>query len=142
MIRNDDPDLIRDRYDLFRSDFSQLFYKIRKGIWHITSLENFIRIQENGFIRPNNGRRPFTFPQSKNSYGLLNDCICLFDLASATENECILCFAKWTKFFYHYFPFTVAFELDRSMISGKLIPNNVAREKIGNSQVWIPWVEA
>jgi hypothetical protein len=114
------------------------------GLWHTTSRYGYLAIRSQGAILPNPGDRPFTFPQSRNSFGVLNGYVCLFDFAAASEKERLSQLHKWDHFFYRDDEFcTVAIKLDRDRLQDRLVPNRAARESPGDrSRVWIPYVEA
>ena len=90
MIPDDDPDFIENVNQFEKSFIAPLFPELRIGLWHTTSLQGYLGIQLSGFIEPNNGNRPFTYPQTENSYGFCKGYICLFDFGAASENECVV----------------------------------------------------
>lgn len=138
----EDPQYERDRADFFEGHLGKLFAELRHGIWHTTGPSGYLGIRESGAIEPSTGKRPFTFPQTKNSFALKNGLVSVFDLGSAAEEECVFMSWKWTKFFSHFRPFTVAMELDRATLSATLVPHSACKGSEGENSVWIPWVEA
>ncbi len=66
----------------------------------------------------------------------------MFDLGMATKEQCIECSFKWTPFFSHFQPFSIAMELDRTLVRSDIVANSAARAEVGYTKVWIPHVEA
>jgi hypothetical protein len=124
------------------SGFSEYSSLLQSGIWHLTGLEGFSGIEKSGYIEPNSGSRKYTFPQSANSYGTLKQYICLLDFCSVNYNEFVYTFNKWRHLFSQHNPISVALKLNREYLFPRLIPNNTAREEVGITKVWIPYVEA
>ena len=141
MALRDDPQFERERADFFAGRLGKLFPQLKPGLWHVTGPRGYLGIHETGFIEPSTGKHPHTFPQTENSFALHNGCVSLFDLASATEDECAFMSWKWTTFFSHFRPFTVAFDLNRQLLSPNLLPYSASRTP-GNTTIAIPWVEA
>jgi hypothetical protein len=99
-------------------------------------------IRTSGAIEANRGQLPFTFPQTSNGYGFAKGYVSLFDLATPTDAQCVSMYFKWTSFFSHRKPFTVAIEIARERLPGRFVSNDEARTEVGFEKVWIPWVEA
>lgn len=141
MTHKYDEELARDRESFKDSLLYPVFPILRKGLWHTTSRNGYFGIRHNGYILPNTGERPFTWPQSADSLATHQRYVALFDFESATEDQCIRHHYKWTGFFMIHRPVTVAIQLDRGPLEPKLIPNEMTREEPNFDKVWIPYVE-
>jgi hypothetical protein len=128
------------------SSVYSLFPELRKGILHRTSIGGYKGIGESGFIEPNKGQLPYSYPQSKFYYGPSMGYVCLFDFESADEKDCILIHHTWAQFFSDHKPATIVLRLNRKALAGDLIPNSAApklgskeyRAKIPYIEVWYP----
>lgn len=128
--------------DFTESYIAPLFPLLRQGIYHRTSIKNYRQICEVGYILPNDGTFPFTYPQSKNSYAFTKGYIALFDFETASVKQCVSQCDKWSSFFTDQKPVTVVLRLDRKQLEDKLKPNCV-RPKPGDEdyKIAIPFVE-
>lgn len=142
LIDPEDPQLARDRSDFAASSIAKVFPHLRDGIWHVTSPKGMLAILDSGVILPSSRSRPFTFPQTGNSYGLERGYVCLFDFGVLDEPQYVDFYSRWSTFFFIHRPFTVAVELDRAALGDRLIPNARAHADVGYDKVWIPHVEA
>src|SRR5262249_52036116 len=52
------------------------------GLCHITSVQNYRKIRDSGFIKPNHGGLPFSWEQSKDSCCFKLGAVSLFDFKS------------------------------------------------------------
>ncbi|MCK5058854.1 MAG: hypothetical protein KAT34_19560 [Candidatus Aminicenantes bacterium] len=126
------------------SGITDLFKVLCKGLYHCTSIENYYKIVEDGFLRPNEGQFNFTFPQSENSFGYSKGCISLFDFESTREEYAISQHMKWRGFFICWKPATILLNFCHQFCKDKLIPNS-SRPRPGdknkNYKNAIPYVE-
>jgi len=134
-----------DEHDLesFRqSGVYEIFPLLRKGILHRTNPKSYWGIKESGFIIPNQGQFPYTYPQSKVYYAHSKGYVCLFDFESVSEEECIFIYHTWGGFFSDQKPFTVVVRLNREILADELIPNS-AGPKSGQEDYksYIPFIE-
>ena len=121
----------------------KLFPKLRKGLLHRTSIEGYRGIRQAGYIFPNQGQFPYSYPQSKFYYSHSKGYVCLFDFESAEEEDCIAIHLTWGHFFSDHKPATVVLRLNRQVLGNDLIPNSAA-PKLGSQDFksYIPYVEA
>lgn len=130
-------------WESFRqSGVYELFPVLRSGILHRTSIRGYRGIKESGFILPNQGQFPYSYPQSKVYYGPTKGYVCLFDFESASEEECILIHHTWGGFFSKYKPVTVVLRLNRERLGDDLVLNSAA-PKLGQEdhKGFIPFIE-
>jgi hypothetical protein len=67
---------------------SELLPRLKKEVFHVTSLAAFQLIQGEGTIRANaNGKLGNNWPRSVSSYGRKLGAVCLFDLREASEEQ-------------------------------------------------------
>lgn len=138
----DDAQYAQDRADLLNSPLGAHFGELKRGIWHCTGPRGYAGIRSSGAIEPSDGRNPYTFPQTANSYARKKCYVSLFDFGAASDSECFSMHFKWTRFFSHFEPFTAVLELDRATLAERLVPASVARQPEAYGTVWIPHVEA
>jgi hypothetical protein len=138
----EDSQLARDREAFAASGIAKVFPYLRHGLCHVTSPTSMLAILDSGVILPSNPTRPFTFPQTGNSYGLQKGYVCLFDFGVLDEPQYVDFYSRWSTFFFTHRPFTVVVELARGVLGGRLIPNSRAHAEVGYDKVWIPHVEA
>jgi hypothetical protein len=114
-----------------------LFKELRNGLlWHRTSPNDYRQIQIDGAIKPNDGRI--------NRWGQQYACqqlgaISLFDFTTESEDKILWEAIKWQKFLGDFDPVTVLLGIDRSKLTGTLIP--YPQNKEGTTGNVIPWVE-
>jgi hypothetical protein len=114
-----------------------LFKELRNGmLWHSTSAEHYRRIRTDGLIKPNDGRidrwgKPYACQQL--------DAVSLFDFTTEPEDKVLGESFKWQQFLGDFDPVTVVLGIERSKLSGKLIP--YPESKQGTTGNVIPWVE-
>jgi hypothetical protein len=115
---------------------------LRKGILHRTSIEGYKGICQSGYIMPNKGQFPFSYPQSKIYYGHSMGYICLFDFESSREEDYRINHHTWAKFIRDHEPVTIIFRLNREKLGDKLLPNSHP-PKLGEEghKAFIPFVE-
>ncbi|MFN0242053.1 MAG: hypothetical protein ACKVWV_04105 [Planctomycetota bacterium] len=140
----DDRERQENRDDFMKSELGAVWPELRSGIWHTTSVRALQSIRSDGFIHTNADRRyEFAWPDSDRSYGRMNGMVCLFDFASASEDECFTDCVKWIGFFSRHDPITVAIELSRAALSANLVASSAATVEDPDCQhMWIPYVEA
>ena len=104
----------------------------------------FIKIIDDGSIKPNDGEYPNRFPQSASSISHHFGFISLFDFTGFTldnilEDESL----KWLHFFMDQTPLNIAIQLNRDFLESKLvrfedlIENDIRRlYRIPNVEVW------
>lgn len=126
--------------DPYRDELIEI---VRDGLWHSTTTEGFIGIVESGKILPSSTEnKPFSYPQTENSYALLKRYVAVFDFYAATDEQMHEHYhGKWSSFFPLKGP-TIALKLDRDQLKDRLIPNSTAEEEVGIKKMLIPFVEA
>jgi hypothetical protein len=114
-----------------------LFRELRNGLlWHCTSVGEFREIRASGSIVPNDGRvNKWDKPYACQELGGIS----LFDLTTEEETEVLREANKWQQFFGCARPVTVVLGLDRSRLSGRLVP--YPQNKEGTTGNVIPCVE-
>lgn len=135
--------LDEDDWESFRqSGVCEIFPLLCNGILHRTSIQGYRGIKESGFIMPNQGQFPYSYPQSKFYYGPTKGYVCLFDFESVSEEKCIYIHHTWGGFFSDHKPVTVVLRLNREMLGDDLIPNS-APPKLGHEEYkgYIPFIE-
>ena len=122
----------------------KLLKLIEGRIFHTTTGSAFIKIIDDGSIKPNKGEYPNRFPQSVSSISHHFGFISLFDFTGLTlenilEDESL----KWLHFFVDQTPLNIAIQLNRDFLESKLvrfedlIENNIRRfYRIPNVEVW------
>jgi hypothetical protein len=120
----------------------QLLPVLREGLYHLTNVNGYAGIRKSGYIEPNNGQFPDSFPKSAHSYGRSRGYVSLFDFETPTLDQCVSEEQKWTTFFVQRKPSLVLIELDRQKLAPKLVPNERAWKEVGYGKpVWMPYVE-
>jgi|SRR5690606_23594327 len=109
-------------------------------VWHMTWPDPARQIIESGQIIGSSGDRPFSMPQTSNSYALRHGYVALFDFRDAelrlVEDEAM----KWSQYFWGE-PYRVGFSVDVTRLGTDLIPWHVAKSD-PNPSMWIPYFEA
>lgn len=114
-----------------------VFKELRNGLlWHRTSVEDYRLIQEDGVIKPNDGRvdrweKPYACQQL--------GAVSLFDFTTQPEEKVLWEAIKWQQFLGDFSPVTVFLGLQRTKLTGRLIPYPDNKE--GTTGNVIPWVE-
>ena len=131
-------------WDMYlRSNIVGLMPKLEGGLFHCTDIRGFCAICKSGWIEPNTGQNPFSFPQSQSSFGFNNGWISLFDFAGREERDLALHHWKWQSFFIATDSARVICTLDRADLVEKLIPNSIRPlPSDDNYRMAIPCVEA
>jgi hypothetical protein len=122
---------------------TELLPRLRHQVFHVTSSDRRDRIIQAGAIRSNRDESfPFTYPQSRISYGRARGYVCLFDLRTATDDEV----SHSLDCYYFLDPYSsdrvdpTFFLLDPAAYP-KLIPCSVAKAA-RSEEMWIPHTEA
>jgi hypothetical protein len=114
-----------------------LFEELRNGmLWHTTSPQYYRQIWRDGLIKPNDGRidrwkKPYACQQL--------GTVSLFDFTTEPEDKVIGENFKWQQFLGDFDPVTLVLGIERSKLSGNLIP--YPESKQGTTGNVIPWVE-
>ncbi|MCH8888640.1 MAG: hypothetical protein IIC13_18840 [SAR324 cluster bacterium] len=100
----------------------KLLKLIEGRIFHTTTGSAFIKIIDDGSIKPNDGEYPNRFPQSASSISHHFGFISLFDFTGFTldnilEDESL----KWLHFFMDQTPLNIAIQLNRDFLESKLV---------------------
>lgn len=143
-IKNDNHSDEKD-YELEswkNSSVSKIYPFLRDGLFHRTSIDGYQGIKRSRKILSNSGLFPYTYPQSKYSFGSSKSYISLFDFSSAQFREIISIHHTWGGFFFDQDPVTVVLRLNKKSLSKKLIPNNDAKLDNLENKGYIPYVEA
>lgn len=124
------------------SAISKIYPLLKGSICHRTSIEGYRGIKDSGFIYPNTGQYPYTYPQSKVYFASSKGYVSLFDFTSVLDRDCISNHHTWGKFFFDQEPVTIVLRLNEEHLVDR-IPNNLA-PKSGNAEYkgYIPYVEA
>ena len=114
-----------------------LFEQLRNGmLWHTTSPQYYRQICTDGLIKPNDGR----IDRWKKAYTCQQlGAVSLFDFTTEPEDKVIGENFKWQQFLGDFDPVTVMLGIERSKLSGRLIP--YPESKQGTTGNVIPWVE-
>ena len=113
---------------IMSENLPEWFSYLKRGLCHRRGIGGLRNIIDTGFIRPNNGSFPDTYPQSKHSYARANNLISLFDFETPTEKQILQQMDNWYSFFVDHKPVVVALTLNRHILSSKLISNEKAVE--------------
>ena len=132
----------RDYDNFFEGLIGSLYDELRPGLWHVTGLRGYLGIRETGAIEPSTNRHPQTFPQTANSYALHKGYVSLFDLAAPPLEKLVDFSSRWTSFWHHFSPMSIAMEVTREAVAATLVPNEDALKEVGSTKVFFPWVEA
>src|SRR5262245_13740239 len=97
---------------------------LRNSLFHITSLDAYKLIRADGFIRPNDVSRVFTYPQSSTSQCSLLSAVSLFDFAVPDDKlfEDDIHISYWFGFLVLHKPINLIIRFKREMIVDKIIP--------------------
>ena len=117
----DDPDLLGCADFVSQSPMRLLVSRLRQCMVHVTSIEGYYGIRRDGAIRPNDGSRPETFPQSSNSYARRKNAVALFDFGGTTDEQMVSESIKYFMFLTHHKPATVVLRLQRSELKDAVI---------------------
>lgn len=145
MKRKNDHDNDIKNYELEswkNSTVSKIYSFLKNGLFHRTSINGYRGIKRSGKILPNSGQFPYTYPQSKYYFGTSKSYVSLFDFSSAQYRELITIHHTWGGFFYDQKPVTIVLRLNKRLLSGKLIPNSIAKLDNPENKGYIPYVEA
>lgn len=120
-----------------------LFHELATGLCHCTSLKGYRDILSDGFIRPNDGTFPYSFPQSENSCCRMLDSVSLFDFETAPTEQIFdrRFHPNWSPFIFAHRPVTVILKIWRDVVDDRLISSNEANKRTGGGVVIRP-VEA
>lgn len=112
----EDPDL--EHIEESRQNLSPIFPILRGhgSLWHRTSVCNLKSILESGAILPNDGRFPYTYPQSRSCYSFHLGAISIFDFDTRSEIEIYRHAWKWASFLADQGTATVLIRLDRTKL--------------------------
>jgi|GEM_PF-1930749 len=141
---NFDTDCTEEDIKAFQESYVYpLMPLLKNGVFHVTSIKGFRRIQQCDFIIPNKGQFHCKHPQTKHYYGYSKGYICLFDFESSNEQDYITNYLTWQHFFGDYEPFTIVLKLSRQKLADKLIPNSNPPQKVSEPEYkgFIPFVE-
>lgn len=107
-------------------------------LWHRTSLQAFRGIIKSGAIEPNLGQFPYTYPQSKASFGRSIGAISLFDFDKASVDEIMRYSDAWAAFFVDQGAATIVIQIDPRKLDASLFQD----ANSADSSNRIPFVEA
>ena len=124
------------------SEIARLRTALRCSLFHITSSSGLAGILKAGLILANDGSRPYTYPQSENSFALLRHVVSLFDFESALDWQMVEQWWKCENFFTKHHPATFVLELLRDRMPAPLITYEQATTEVGYGPYKIPFVEA
>lgn len=122
---------------------------LRRGLWHVTSIEGWDGIQASGEVRPNtNNKYSMSYPQAKMSLGYNHSYTALFDFVTPGEEAVIRCWDR-AKSFLCPMLCRVLLQFDRQCLQSKLIQNcagydpekRLHRDVSGNPLGFIPHIE-
>lgn len=128
------------------SETAQIFPLLRGGLFHRTGIQGFRGIFNTGYILPNTGQFPTSYPQTREYYGFSRGYISVFDFHNIPDAYCISNYNIWGVFFFDHEPVTIVFRLRRDMLTDKLIPNDAApkldsldyKSHIAYVEAWYP----
>lgn len=124
------------------STISKIYPFLKDGLFHRTSIDGYQGIKRSRKILSNSGRFPYTYPQSKHSFGSSKSYISLFDFSSAQYRDIISIHHTWGGFFFDQDPVTIVLRLNKKPLSKKLIPNDQAKLDNPENKGYIPYLEA
>jgi hypothetical protein len=141
MVRYEDDQLEETRTLLRHDGLDQLLSVFQQGVYHLTSVQGYFGIKSDGYIRPNDGSFPDTYPQSAISYGRDRGYVSLFDFESPTEIQILQQYWKWEGFIFRHKPATILIGFDRQKLASELIYYKQATEEAGVKPMKIPHLE-
>lgn len=122
---------------------TELLPDLKGQVFHVTSESSFIKIFETGAIEPNtNGRFPYTFGQSTNSYGSKRGYVCLFDLRAVPDDKLDLGLSKYHFLNPSHTENRPVFLIMSPEIYGELIPWTTWKEENVLFEMAVPHIEA
>lgn len=124
-----------------RSSAWRVLQRIDPHLVHITSPAAYASMRVSGVIEPNDGTRPFTFPQSRDSFASRRRAVALFDFFSPPTHVVAEQSIKWLGFFSCHRPVTLALVISRSGLPSQLINYKQALAAAGLGPMKIPHVE-
>ena len=115
---------------------------LKEKVFHVTSSEAYQAIVKDGMIKPNiNACFKYTFPQSEISYGVKRGYICLFDLRNKSDDFIEESLMKFYFLKPSYYQDISIFLILSPRSYSCLIYWTQAKEEIGYSEMYIPYVE-
>ena len=103
------------------SKLPKIYYELRTGLCHCTSLESLEGIVEAGEICPSGSKGLSSI--SGPCYAAQIGAVALFDFETPSIDRAEEQFDKWDTMFCHYKPATIAIKLNRKILGDDLIPN-------------------
>lgn len=124
-----------------RKSLGNLWPKLRPGLWHTTTLARFSAILDDGEIKPDGGEQGNVY---QGSFAKSAGAVSLFDFASASEEDALGTFKRWTAHLYTSdAPLNVWIKLSRNRLPGCLIlADDVGKLALLGKRNWYPRVEA
>ncbi len=124
-------------------ELPKIYYSVRKGLSHCTSIEGLKKIHETEVILPSgSGQMQYW----NRTFAAHTSAVSLFDFESAPEEKALEQACKWIEMFLHHKPTTVVIGLNRGRLAANLKRNyylepggSDAAFKRGN---FIPYVES
>lgn len=101
-----------------------------RAVWHRTSLKDLDAILKHGAIEPNDGRFPFSYPQSEKCYARRIGAVSLFDFDSQSLREIILQAHHWAAFLRDKGDLTAWTKIGRERLVGinLMLPGQIRHE--------------
>lgn len=116
---------------------TELLPLLRDRVFHVTKASKYWQIRRDGFVRSNHdGRFPFTYPQSRRSYGRCHGMVSLFDLRGKSDEEVSSTLDK----FYFLRPTRAlpAFLVLSEAACARLVPPPPSMRELEYKFLWIP----
>ena len=115
-------------------------------VFHVTSVQGYKGIVEQGGLMPNSGEMDFTFPHIESSYAKKNGYISLFDFYTCPDNKIEVMKDTWIRIVAKHKP-TIVIVFDIDDLKNKIIPNSVLNDKFKDCKFmqvnyYVPRVEA
>lgn len=118
-----------------------LYFLLRQGLYHVTSVEGYRGIRCDGFIRPWDGSLRAAFPTG-NSHARRHKWISLFVFETPTEERCFQVRHQWSGFLVKEKPVAVLIHRSRENLVPELIPNDAVETEVNYwERLRIPYVE-
>jgi hypothetical protein len=126
-------------------DRNHPFVRVLLGcLFHVTSIDAYINIRKNGFIRPNIGHFPSSHPHSDGSCVRRIGGISLFDFSIPEDKIFFMdSYLPWENVVVSHRPITVVLKIKKACISDDVLSWKQIQDKAGDPPcMLIPYVES
>ncbi len=101
-------------------ELPKIYYSVRKGLSHCTSIEGLKKIHETEVILPSGSSQ---MQYWNRTFAAHTSAVSLFDFESAPEEKALEQACKWIEMFLHHKPTTVVIGLNRGRLAANLKRN-------------------